>query len=316
MTKDTLTPQRRESFRHLYRQHVLGLRENFPGFFMPSHHLAFHIYEFMDHFSTVRNWWAFFFERLIGRLQRLPINHIIGQSEKTILYGFNSGAAFRQWLLCPDCPPLLAYCLKLLDKTYSYVKRGYSTGERDDENDEDEHTLQEILHGQKQSEQSKWILASPPATELIRACGSQKSDRIRCYSRIAAPRGFYAIPTGKAVGNSYICFRDGDSWSAGQVQHIFDYSDTNIRVAIKRCVPLDQEPLEDSFSSFWSRGFEAKMVSSAFHNQLEILDKDALLGHVARWELVEGKVVVLSLSRACSFNFTTSRPSTYKLFQD
>ncbi|THU99068.1 hypothetical protein K435DRAFT_583790, partial [Dendrothele bispora CBS 962.96] len=41
-----------------------------------------------------------------------------GQSEKTMLYGFNTGASFRQWLLRPDSPPLLAYCLKLLDRTY------------------------------------------------------------------------------------------------------------------------------------------------------------------------------------------------------
>lgn len=61
MTRDTLTAERREAFRNAYYQHVLGLRANFPGFFMLSHHLAFHIPDFMDQFSTVRNWWAFFF---------------------------------------------------------------------------------------------------------------------------------------------------------------------------------------------------------------------------------------------------------------
>lgn len=79
MTRDELTPETREAFLNSYHQHILGLRKDFPGFFMPSHHLAYHIYEFMDRFSTIRNWWAFFFETLIGRLQRIPTNHQPGK---------------------------------------------------------------------------------------------------------------------------------------------------------------------------------------------------------------------------------------------
>ena len=78
MTKRTLTPQSRDLYRHSLRQHVMGLKENFPSFILPSHHLAFHIYEFMDSFSAVRNWWLFPFENLIGKLQRMPTNHKIG----------------------------------------------------------------------------------------------------------------------------------------------------------------------------------------------------------------------------------------------
>lgn len=80
MSKNRLTPLRRDSFRNSLRKHVIGLKENFPGFLLPSHHLAFHIYDFMDLFSTVRNWWCFPFENLIGRLQRMPTNHKIGAS--------------------------------------------------------------------------------------------------------------------------------------------------------------------------------------------------------------------------------------------
>ncbi|KAJ3924364.1 MAG: hypothetical protein NXY57DRAFT_908116, partial [Lentinula lateritia] len=45
-----------------------------------SHHLAFHIYDYMDLFSTVYNFWCFPGERLIGRLRNIPINHKIGMT--------------------------------------------------------------------------------------------------------------------------------------------------------------------------------------------------------------------------------------------
>ncbi|KAH7871263.1 uncharacterized protein C8R40DRAFT_1055085 [Lentinula edodes] len=75
MTKRKLTLNRREQFRHLLRLHILGLQKNFPGWIFPSHHLAFHIHDFMDLFSGVRHWWLFPFENLIGKLQRIPTNH-------------------------------------------------------------------------------------------------------------------------------------------------------------------------------------------------------------------------------------------------
>ncbi|KAK7442259.1 hypothetical protein VKT23_016230 [Stygiomarasmius scandens] len=270
---------------------------------MPTHHLAFHIYEFMDRYGTVRNWWAFFFERLIGRLQRQPTNHQIGQLEKTLLYGFNSGASFRQWLLRPDCPPLLIYCLKLLDKTYSYVKRGYSTADRDDSLDdadegENQEEIDAFMKGHQLPDTSRWLLSTPPSPEVMAACSCRDLEKIHCFSRITAPRGFYTIPSAKAIGNSYVCFKDGNSWSAGQIQHIFDMGDGNIRMAIKRCVLLNPGARNDPFSAFLSHGFEAKMVSSAFKKRLDIVKEDEILGHTARWELADGKAVVLNLSMA------------------
>ncbi|KAF5333755.1 hypothetical protein D9758_017912 [Tetrapyrgos nigripes] len=276
MTKDTLTPESRESFRNLYRQHILGLRENFPGFFMPTHHLAFHIYDFMDSFSTVRNWWSFFFERLIGRLQGLPTNHIIGQFEKSILYGFHSGASFRQWLLRKDCAPLLKYCLNMLDKVEGAVE------DNDEDNDSvltsENHSWNPSNTKHKRLED--WLLKSPLHPELSAALSHKPKllEKIRCYSRTTAPQGFYTIPGARGIGNSYVCFKDGSTWSAGQVQHIFDYGDDILQIAIKRCLPYSpQGSPDDYFSSFWSRGFEARMVSSGLENKLEILHKDVIL---------------------------------------
>ncbi|KAJ3766485.1 hypothetical protein FB446DRAFT_653724 [Lentinula raphanica] len=78
MTKRNLSLERRNLFRHLLRLHVLGLRKDFPGWIFPSHHLAFHIFDGMENYSGVRNCWGFPFELTIGKLQRIPNNHIPG----------------------------------------------------------------------------------------------------------------------------------------------------------------------------------------------------------------------------------------------
>ena len=80
MTKNSLSLQRRDSFRHSLRQHIIGLKENFPGFMLPSHYLAQHIFDFMESMGPVCNFWCFPFENMIGKLQRTPTNHKIGAS--------------------------------------------------------------------------------------------------------------------------------------------------------------------------------------------------------------------------------------------
>ena len=46
----------------------------------PNCHMACHIYDYLKFFGPVCSWWCFPFERLIGHLQRLPINHKFGSS--------------------------------------------------------------------------------------------------------------------------------------------------------------------------------------------------------------------------------------------
>ncbi|KAF5359925.1 hypothetical protein D9758_013986 [Tetrapyrgos nigripes] len=295
MTKDTLTSERRESFRNAYLQHVLGLRTNFPRFFKPTHHLAFRMISWKN-------------LALYGT----------GQFEKTILHAFNNGASVRQWLLRPDCPPLLKYCLDLLDKAYHYRNKGHPTDtENEQQATRDEISLDStgddfnevdtgvdvsnIVEGQS-FEALKWLIPGGPSQELVSACGTRN---IRCFTRARAPRGFYTVPNEKAMGNSFVAFRDGDLWSPGQIQHIFDYFDGKMCMAIRRNLLLEsnakgkhrQPSLPDPFTSFWSHGFEARMVSSDFNPKLEIVKIEQTLGHVARWNLGRGKVVVLSLSR-------------------
>lgn len=47
--------------------------------FRDNDHMAMHIYDFLLLFGPIRSWWCFPFERLIGKLQRLPHNHKFGK---------------------------------------------------------------------------------------------------------------------------------------------------------------------------------------------------------------------------------------------
>lgn len=73
-----------------YRSHITAwlasLKRLFPdASFRPNGHMACHISDYLELFGPVRSWWCFPFERLIGQLQRLPINHKFGLSPKQVL---------------------------------------------------------------------------------------------------------------------------------------------------------------------------------------------------------------------------------------
>ena len=80
----TTTHQRAKDFREALREHVEGIKTLFPGFLLPSHHLAFHISDFLLLFGPAKSWWCFPFERLIGQLQRQPHNHRFGERSRII----------------------------------------------------------------------------------------------------------------------------------------------------------------------------------------------------------------------------------------
>ncbi|KAJ3791342.1 hypothetical protein GGU11DRAFT_694493, partial [Lentinula aff. detonsa] len=75
MAKQTMPLRRRELFLQHYKAHIEGLKRVFPGFGVPSHHVGFHVYDFMRLFSAVQNFWCFSGERLIGKFQKTLTNH-------------------------------------------------------------------------------------------------------------------------------------------------------------------------------------------------------------------------------------------------
>jgi hypothetical protein len=79
------TRKRADNLRESLWEHIEGLKVLFPGFLLPSHHLAFHIYDFLLLFGPAKSWWCFPFERLIGQLQRQPHNHRFGEPNPILL---------------------------------------------------------------------------------------------------------------------------------------------------------------------------------------------------------------------------------------
>ncbi|KAG2740663.1 hypothetical protein P692DRAFT_201727802, partial [Suillus brevipes Sb2] len=76
---------------HAYHSHIAryvgNLKKIHPTFALrPNHHAAFHIYDFLLLFGPAHSWWCFPFERLIGILQRLPVNHKIGVCLRSLIY--------------------------------------------------------------------------------------------------------------------------------------------------------------------------------------------------------------------------------------
>lgn len=147
-------------------------------------------------------------------------------------------------------------------------------------------------------------LEGPPPPTLITVLGS---DDIDCFSRIPGAKGHYTIPRIKGIGDSYVCFRPDHEpadrkWVAGQIQYIFkDRKGGPMKVAIFRSV---QRGLADPFATFWDDGFEAKVVSSEFSRDFEIINASSIIAHTARWSISAESVVVLNLSMVGSQTIT------------
>jgi hypothetical protein len=75
----TMTAERAHAYRSHIAEYIGNLKKVHPNFTLrPNHHAAFHIYDYLLSFGPAHSWWCFPFERLIGTLQRLPVNHKSG----------------------------------------------------------------------------------------------------------------------------------------------------------------------------------------------------------------------------------------------
>lgn len=65
----------------------------------PNVHLSIHLYDFLLLYGPVMSWWTFPYERLIGTLQWIKTNHIVGgMMEQTMLKSYLGGGNIRCWL--------------------------------------------------------------------------------------------------------------------------------------------------------------------------------------------------------------------------
>ncbi|KAI5891921.1 uncharacterized protein SCHCODRAFT_02503420 [Schizophyllum commune H4-8] len=296
LLRPTVTDEGRTMFLEQLEAHVSGLRRHFPGFMFPVYHMAFHLPAFMTLLGPARNWWCFPFERLAGKLQRIPKSHRAGDSEHTMLHSFAKGSIFRQWLLRPDCPPLLQYCRSLVDKAYEFA--GFETPSEAYDDDIDGVDIYLNRLGVQNSTPDYMKIKSDVRNytteideELSELIGT---DDVVCYSRLPASNGFYSTKE----GNSHICALPSDGsagrWTAARIRHIFEKQGV-IQFAIQRARPRPGSH-PDPFLDYWQKGFEAQHVSSKFRRDVEIIDASRVIAHVARWAFDDGTALVLNLS--------------------
>ncbi|KAL1711484.1 hypothetical protein EV715DRAFT_215257, partial [Schizophyllum commune] len=290
LLKPDVTEAGRRGFREQLRSHILGLRAHFPGFMFPGYHMAFHITDFMALLGPARNWWCFPFERLAGRLQRIPKSHKEGESEHTMLHSFLKGSIFRQWLLLPTSPPILKYCRSLLDKAHRYLvpessEKADDASDDDDDGGIDSDSEIDFAWPDDHANPSRHRNIDPSLNRLA-------PGAISSCSHAEAPRGFYRT-TGS---NSYVCIRStsGRRWAAARIRHIVKYESGRLGFIVQRA-RLRMDRRVDFFSQYWEDGFEAQWVSAEFEQKLELLTSDQVLSHAARWRLGDGTAVVLSL---------------------
>ncbi|KAJ3816845.1 hypothetical protein F5880DRAFT_1493831, partial [Lentinula raphanica] len=241
MAKQTMSLERRELFLQHYIAHIRGLKEIFPGFGVPSHHVGFHVYDFIRLFSVVQNFWCFSGERLIGNLQNVPTNHKPGQMTLTLLHSYGKGVGAHRWLMRSDYSSLLTKCHDVLNKAYNFSTPN-------------EYGSLKLTPVSKTHKFPR---------ELAQKLDINDHRRVKCYTRIEASRYQSFVAMGApGPGNSYVCFRlNGETeWKVGQIKYIFQREGGSIQCAIRQ--NLEHRPQrkswKDPFKSWWAGGFEAK----------------------------------------------------------
>ncbi|KIJ25173.1 hypothetical protein M422DRAFT_117437, partial [Sphaerobolus stellatus SS14] len=69
-----------KAYTYYMSEYLRGLKRLFPTMkFRDNHHVALHIEEFLILLGPVHSWWMFPFERLIGRLQKITTNGLVGE---------------------------------------------------------------------------------------------------------------------------------------------------------------------------------------------------------------------------------------------
>jgi len=77
--KHIVTQEHMDAYRQNMVEYIKGIVDLYPGVKLrTNHHVAMHIYDFLELFGPVKSWWCFPFEHLIGFIQNLTHNHIVG----------------------------------------------------------------------------------------------------------------------------------------------------------------------------------------------------------------------------------------------
>ncbi|KAG2746171.1 hypothetical protein P692DRAFT_201867965 [Suillus brevipes Sb2] len=247
-------------------------------------HMALHVWDYLQLFGPVRSWWCFPYERLIGQLQRLPINHIFGdsftffsyepsntssdkgQQESTLLSSHIKAAKLKHWLNRPSCPPVFRDVKSLFDRFVS-------------------PTVDAIIEDS--------LVPTTPNEDIPADLQSLiKVKRAVLHARVTYKGSIYTRES-THVGNSLVLYYpDGVTHTQipGTIRYIFRTKD-GLGFAVQRHLPLHSYP--DPFRHY--PYFPAQLHSSSLADHLEVVRPEWVVSHFARWNFSPQHIVAVSL---------------------
>jgi hypothetical protein len=253
-----------------------------------------------------------------------------GELEATLTRSFIAESNMRRWIERPHGNPELQELQKIFDETMSPSTRGTvatedaslnalfgpdaqrelitplnSSPEGDMEVDVDvelqNDPMDVDMEATEQDSQSvqhmyRAVSTATPA-DLARACPDLQSQ-VMLQNKIRMHGVVYSTLTSHLGGSNVLYFKakaaeDKTEAVAGRISYIYTHKDRTL-LAVTRCVPMPSNYV-DSFARY--SGFPAKVYSSTFNANLEIIRPEDLKCHTARYPLDASKVVIVSLSR-------------------
>ncbi|KAI0351504.1 hypothetical protein OH77DRAFT_1410980 [Trametes cingulata] len=118
----SMSNSRASRFDYHISRYLQSLRTLFNHELVPNHHLSLHLKFCLELFGPVHAWWSFPFERFIGLLQRLNMNHKSSQMPGTFMKYFYIGSNVR-WLMADTEWPE--------DEVYKQMVQRYNEAFRD-----------------------------------------------------------------------------------------------------------------------------------------------------------------------------------------
>jgi hypothetical protein len=306
---------------NLYLQHLQaylsGVTSLFPDYtFQPKHHMALHLPEYLLRYGPVHAWWAFPFERIIGMLQRIPVNGKIGtfillfliayevsplpagEYEETIAKSFTRSANLRGLLCKAECPQALQHCEPMFKKLVNPDIRSTLVNDilkfslpDDDDEDIDHHP-------------SDWDeRAARPIPHDLRVLLCSVVDNVprtaRFLSHLNVGGVTYAVASHHA-GNSHVLVRTDDAGPSvparmDNILQVHTQDSVQTYIALRHYKHPQVE--DDPFRHF--PVLQTRMWSSRL-GPVQVISPNAIDTHFAKAEVTwEGKdvIVAASLSR-------------------
>ncbi|KAH9939692.1 uncharacterized protein BXZ73DRAFT_43468 [Epithele typhae] len=282
LCKRTTSHSRAEKYRHYVAQWLCGIQKLYPSKYShrTNNHVAFHIYDFLRLFGPVYLWWCFPFERLIGRLQRIPHNDKIGkfhcsnwfhrvfthflinpagEAEVTMLQSFLRAARLRRWLLRPDCPSALREVKRLFHKAFGSGSMESSSEVHGDDAEGTPTCYDKIPDDLRQ-------LLTPVECDNVTLVARHRHNNV-IFARASTH-----------AGNSLVCFYRHSSGERefGSIKYIYKVGVT-VKFAVQSHLPARHG---DPFLEY--KDFPATTRSQQLSSTLESICPSDVTGHFAR----------------------------------